>query len=254
MSLPTSPNKTTPTVLEKGDQGWPVYGLQTGLDNIGHSLAFDGDFGPATHDAVIAFQKNNFLTPDGIAGQNTQARLISLIDTKTHNRHDKLPDGLLRGFANAESGNKVGAVNWDIGGGVDCGVVQLRCYGPPYVMDVLRSAYNPAVSLERIAVTFQGRLVSLRAMPYAKSHKLEYAQRYAALSWNWPYAAEQYAMRGKLPNPDRDATWAVYIEKGVKKRVKFPDGEPVMTYKDWAEFYALGGEHGEGSVTRFVRW
>lgn len=246
MSLPSEPNKTTPPQLVKGDEGWPVYGLQTGLDALGYSLAFDGDFGPATDDAVRKFQKDNYLGSDGVAGHNTQARIISLLDVKTHLRHPKLPAGLLRGFAETESGNNLGAVNWSVSGGVDCGIVQVRCYGPPYVMDELRSAYNPYVSFERIAVTFQGRVMSLRGMPYASKQSLHFAQRCAALAWNWPYAAEQYAMHGRLPNPTKQAEWA--------KGIKFPDGIAVKTWRDWAQFYALGGPHGEGKVTRYVKW
>jgi Putative peptidoglycan binding domain len=250
MSLPSSPNRITPPQLEKGDKGWPVYGLQTGLDAVGYDLTADGDFGPATDKQVRAFQTKYKLGADGVAGGKTQAKLISLLDRKTHDRHPKLPTGLLRGFADAEGGNNVGAVNWSVTGGVDCGVVQVRCYGPPYKMSELRPAYNPAVSLERTAATFLGRVTSMRSMAYAKNRKLEYAQRCAALAWNWPYAAEQYAKYGKLPNPNKNAEWAVM----GGRRVKFPDGAPVMTWKDWAEFYALGGKHGEGKVTRFVQW
>jgi len=254
MSLPSEPNKTTPSSLKKGDEGWPVYGLQTGLDAVGYSLAFDGDFGPATDKAVRAFQTNYFLVTDGIAGVNTQARLIALLDTRTHNRHDGLPDGLLRGFAESESGNKLGAVNWNVKGGVDCGAVQIRCYGPPYDMDVMRKAYNPGASLEVLANRFlldpQYGVLALRRHAHAKRASVEFVERITALAWNWPAAAIQYADFGKLISPNKDATWAV-IEG---KRVKFPDGQPVMTYQDWAEFYALGGKHGEGKVTRYVKW
>ena len=231
-----------------------MYGLQTGLDAVGYSLAFDGDFGPATESAVKKFQGSYFLTADGIAGVKTQARLIAWLDTRTHNRHDNLPDGLLRGFADSESGNKLGAVNWNVGGGVDCGAVQIRCYGPPYDMDVMRQAYNPGVALETLANRYlkdpQYGVFALRRRAYANRAPMEFVERCAALAWNWPAAAIQYANAGKLTSPSKDATWAV-IEG---KRVKFADGQPVMTYKDWAEFYALGGKHGEGKVTRFVRW
>jgi peptidoglycan hydrolase-like protein with peptidoglycan-binding domain len=250
MTLPPTPNKKIPSALRQGDEGWPVFGLQTGLDSLGYNLAADGDFGPKTESATKKFQKDNKLTADGIAGSATMGRMVALIDAKTHDKHSKLPSGLLRGFSETEGGNNLGAVNWSVSGGVDCGVVQIRCYGPPYAVDALYTAYNPAVAMDKTAVIFQGRLASYRQMRFAKSQPLEFAQRCAALSWNWPYGADQYAKIGKLPNPYKDATWAVIDGK----RVRFPDGSPVMTYKDWAEFYAMGGKHGEGRVTRYVRW
>jgi hypothetical protein len=250
MTLPLTPNKTTPSSLRKGDQGWPVYGLQSGLDALGYNLTFDGDFGVRTDQAVRNFQLKQKLQPDGIAGQATQTRIITLLDAKTHNKHKQLPAGLLRGFSESEGGNNVGAVNWHVSGGVDCGVVQVRCYGPPYKANEMYVAYDPLKSMERVAVTFLGKVSSFRGMSYAKKQPLEFAQRCAALYWNWPYAADQYARYGKLPNPNKNATWAVVNGK----RIKFPDGAPVMTYKDWAEFYAMSGKHGEGRVTRYVRW
>jgi hypothetical protein len=226
--------------------GWPVYGLQTGLDKLGHDLTFDGDFGPATDLAVRNFQIKQKLTVDGIAGITTQARIVTLIDAKTHDNHPRLPTGLLRGFAESEGGNNLGAVNWSVKGGVDCGVVQIRCYGPPYKSEEMYAAYHPGVAMERVAVTFLARTLSYSEMKYAKKHPIAFSQRCAALSWNWPFAAQEYAVNGALPNPNRIADWAVGI--------KFPDGTPVRTWKDWAQFYAMGGPHGEGRVTRYVRW
>ena len=247
MTLPSAPNRRTPSSLKEGDKGWPVYGLQTGLDAVGYALDADGDFGPATKSAVRNFQRRNKLTVDGVPGIRTQAKIVALIDKETHDRHrNKLPTGLLRGFAESEGGNNLGAVNWEVPGGVDCGVVQIRVYGPPYKQSELSNAYNPAISMERVAVTFQGRVTSYKLMNYAKGQGTKYAQRCAALAWNWPYAAEQYAKYGKLPNPGKTAEWA--------KGIKFPDGAPVVTWKDWAEFYAMGGRHGEGRVTRYVVW
>jgi hypothetical protein len=248
MSLPGSPNRTTPSSLRKGDDGWPVFALQGGLEANGYSLVADGDFGPKTDSAVRRFQEKQNLVVDGIAGPATQGRTIILIDARTHDKHKNLPTGILRGFAEAEGGNNLGAVNWQIAGGVDCGIVQVRCYGPPYQASAMRVAYDPATAMEKVATTFIGRVASFRTMPYAKKQAMEFAQRCAALAWNWPYAAEQYAKNGKLPSPNKDASWAV----AGGKRIRFPDGAPVMTWKDWAEFYALGGKHGEGRVTRFA--
>jgi peptidoglycan hydrolase-like protein with peptidoglycan-binding domain len=250
MALPSAPNKVIPSSTRKGDSGWPVFALQCGLDTLGYSLDADGSFGPATDEAVRHFQKDNKLIVDGIAGSASQQRVTLLIDARTHERHRELPVGLLRGFAETEGGNNLGAVNWNIAGGVDCGVVQIRVYGPPYDRTAMMNAFDPGKAMERVALTFKGRVDSNRSLPYAKRQSLEFSQRCAALSWNWPYAAEQYAKYGKLPSPSQNATWAVI----QGQRVKFPDGSPVMTWKDWAEFYALGGKHGEGRVTRFVDW
>jgi len=208
MTLPLAPNRTIPSSLRKGDEGWPVYGLQTGLDALNYNLTFDGDFGVRTDQAVRNFQTKQKLHVDGIAGQATQLRIISLLDVKTHNKHLQLPIGLLRGFSAAEGGNNVGAVNWHVSGGVDCGVVQIRCYGPPYKSSELYVAYDPLKAMDRVAVTFLGKVASFRGMSYAKQQPLEFAQRCAALSWNWPYAAQQYHDTGTIPNPTGVASWA----------------------------------------------
>ena len=56
--------------LKKGSKGVEVKELQGLL----HILQ-DGVFGPITEEAVIEFQKANGLTPDGIVGDNTWAKL-----------------------------------------------------------------------------------------------------------------------------------------------------------------------------------
>ncbi|MCH2165928.1 MAG: peptidoglycan-binding domain-containing protein [Marinovum sp.] len=58
--------------LRLGSQGRFVRQLQTDLKELGyHCGAIDGHFGPMTRDAVIAFQAENYLVEDGIAGQAT---------------------------------------------------------------------------------------------------------------------------------------------------------------------------------------
>jgi hypothetical protein len=65
-----------PGVLERGDRGPSVVGLQKALDDLGYWLGSpDGTFGDLTSQAVMAFQKVEGLTPDGIAGPTTQGRL-----------------------------------------------------------------------------------------------------------------------------------------------------------------------------------
>jgi len=63
---------TKPT-LKAGDEGDSVAELQNalGID----WLKEDGIFGPATEAAVKAFQTSNGLTPDGVVGPDTWAKL-----------------------------------------------------------------------------------------------------------------------------------------------------------------------------------
>jgi peptidoglycan hydrolase-like protein with peptidoglycan-binding domain len=49
--------------------------LQQRLLDLGAAIIIDGDFGPATRAAVVAFQAANGLVPDGIAGPATKAAL-----------------------------------------------------------------------------------------------------------------------------------------------------------------------------------
>ncbi|MGA4507439.1 peptidoglycan-binding protein [Propionibacteriaceae bacterium G1746] len=57
--------------VRSGDNNNIVRGVQARL-----YIAVDGAFGPATHSAVVSFQRNNGLTADGIVGPNTWARMV----------------------------------------------------------------------------------------------------------------------------------------------------------------------------------
>jgi peptidoglycan L-alanyl-D-glutamate endopeptidase CwlK len=63
-------------VLKEGDSGPDVTSLQNKLQVTGFPPgAPDGNFGPATNAAVIAFQRSEGLVPDGIVGQDTAQAL-----------------------------------------------------------------------------------------------------------------------------------------------------------------------------------
>jgi len=68
-----------PTLLRQGSRGFDVVVLQVQLNAKGAQprLKVDGDFGSRTHAAVVAFQRQNRLSPDGVAGPITQAALAS---------------------------------------------------------------------------------------------------------------------------------------------------------------------------------
>ena len=61
--------------LKQGDHGQAVTQLQVDLNGHGAHLAEDGTFGPATHEAVVAFQGDNGLAVDGVVGPLTWAAL-----------------------------------------------------------------------------------------------------------------------------------------------------------------------------------
>ncbi|MEP4734076.1 N-acetylmuramidase domain-containing protein [Parvibaculum sp.] len=64
-----------PTVLRRGSAGQQVRDLQAALMKLGHPVAVDGRYGPATERAVLAFQKKAGLAVDGVAGRETLAAL-----------------------------------------------------------------------------------------------------------------------------------------------------------------------------------
>jgi len=69
---------STGSKLQQGSEGDAVKTLQKRLKELGYLTgSADGKYGEATKAAVIAFQKNNGLTVDGIAGAGTQNKLYS---------------------------------------------------------------------------------------------------------------------------------------------------------------------------------
>ncbi|MGC4971254.1 peptidoglycan-binding domain-containing protein [Streptomyces globisporus] len=63
-------------VIQQGATGDRVKEIQCLLIHKGFGVGtVDGDFGPATRAAVVAFQKSRNLTRDGIVGQNTWSKL-----------------------------------------------------------------------------------------------------------------------------------------------------------------------------------
>ncbi len=63
--------------LQQGDESGYVLTAQILLNQYnGAHLEEDGDFGPATHQAVLAYQKDRKLDADGIIGPQTWAQLL----------------------------------------------------------------------------------------------------------------------------------------------------------------------------------
>ena len=66
-------------LVRRGDEQHPVQTLQYLLRARGHSVAVDGNFGPATEAAVRAFQQEKHLAVDGVVGPNTWSALIVVV-------------------------------------------------------------------------------------------------------------------------------------------------------------------------------
>ena len=65
-----SPPPFTHSTVKKGSKGETVKAVQRAL-----GISADGDFGPGTEAAVIAWQKSRGLVPDGIVGKATLAAM-----------------------------------------------------------------------------------------------------------------------------------------------------------------------------------
>lgn len=68
--------------LGLGDTGTEVKQLQEKLIKVGFTLVADSKFGPATENAVKAFQSTNGLTVDGFYGPATKAKLQDVVQPK----------------------------------------------------------------------------------------------------------------------------------------------------------------------------
>ena len=71
--------------LKRGNKGPLVTELQNDLLQLGYQLprfGADGDFGAETQAALLLFQKDNRLTPDGICGPLTWSTIESLISSE----------------------------------------------------------------------------------------------------------------------------------------------------------------------------
>ena len=74
---PPAPPLPPPPVLRRGDRGAKVRKLQQGLKAQGAAVEVDGQFGPATEEALRAFQERKGLDVDGKVGPNTWASVLS---------------------------------------------------------------------------------------------------------------------------------------------------------------------------------
>lgn len=96
------PDTNKKDYLEKGDHGEDVKALQRKLGAVGFTLAEDGIFGEKTDAAIRTFQKRSNLVVDGLAGNQTIAKLDAVL------RKEEYPGHLIkRGSSDKENTKKV---------------------------------------------------------------------------------------------------------------------------------------------------
>lgn len=86
--------------LAKGNTGTNVRALQCLLNhrNGNTALTVDGSFGPAVHNAVVAFQQSQGITSNGIAGKDTLSRLVAVVQQGARNEAVRGAQHLLSKF------------------------------------------------------------------------------------------------------------------------------------------------------------
>ena len=72
-----APSPSPAASLSLGSQGEEVRAMQKRLNELGYTVSADGLFGIGTYNAVAAFQRQNGLRSDGVAGVQTLNRLHS---------------------------------------------------------------------------------------------------------------------------------------------------------------------------------
>jgi uncharacterized protein (TIGR02594 family) len=136
-------------MLEKGDDGPDVYDLQAMLNEQSRAgLEVDGDFGSATEDAVVAYQKSRNLEVDGIAGQETWQ---ALYDKKPPYVPKPPPGGLtpeqVRAICDIAINSEVAEYDWDDRGEAPAGYTKgVACaFASTYLQ--WKSGYGPALEM-----------------------------------------------------------------------------------------------------------
>jgi hypothetical protein len=190
--------------LKRGMSGWDVYALQTGLDTVA-----DGAFGPKTELAVVRFQNEAKLHPDGIAGILTQ-RSLALAIIFPLQRSLGTPPGLARGQVESESGYQLGNHTPLYSDDTrDVGVCQIHIAPTD---DKLRTAFDMEHSIHRLLGQLKQRHDKYHGMVGAKTERR--AWELAAGSWNAPAWTDRLARGETLPQQHKDHIEA-YIDRAT---------------------------------------
>jgi putative chitinase len=170
-------------VLKQGSSGPVVTALQQRLKDLGFNPnGVDGNFGPGTRDAVIAFQQSKGLQADGIAGPATLATLQP--DGSAANADGTATAGTAEGEANAPP---------DDGGGTGAAAPSAAADGPAAALNLAGlSGHLPAAVIAQIPETAAefGITTNLRLAHFLAQCALE-STGFTATVENLNYSAQR---------------------------------------------------------------
>lgn len=244
--------RTIDYTIKEGDRGIVVFSVQRTCNRLTAGvIGEDMDWGPATTKAAKALQYKLGVEGDGIYGPATQQALAKFICNQSEVEHG-LPQNLIFSVVAYESGGYLGAVNWSVAGGVDCGVTQRRVYDEQYSDDAaVKRAFDPVYQVRLSASSFDDLYGIFLGRPGTGGNR-QLAYRLAVLNHNYPSLADRISRDGisGLSSYYRSPqTWVTDFG------LKFTDGALIRTPLEWGQRYALGNSaHDEpGQAVKLVR-
>ena len=211
-----SPVASSTGTFKWGQSGWKVWAFQLNFPEIVNgTYGADGIFGDDTKAVVVAFQKTNRLYADGIAGPLTQEKLF-LVRSDYAEKLFSLPPKLLASIGKGESGYYTACVSGlTSDGGRDYGAYQDHLVNP--TQEQLATAFTIADLALDTAQNLRenkDRYYLGKKFVGAKTHQR--AWELAALSHNWPYAAERLALGLSIyaSGDDVPRQWIIDATKG----------------------------------------
>ena len=152
-AISTTVNRKNKNILSKGQVSSDVKDLQNNLISLGYLTGkADGAFGKNTENAVIAFQKEYGLTPDGLVGSATKAKIAEVLK----NASTVTPTGVYTPTTNGQQldmpapGTKIEVSLGTDKPSIQATVTNTNAWSIEYSIEGCRKAYPNALCTKRL--------------------------------------------------------------------------------------------------------